>query len=84
MNKEKVERGEKKNREVFGIFGKVWMVMTVLGMALLGMGGICIYIVGYETIGTTMVWVAIIVNVGVAMVVGLKWIREEREWSGRD
>ena len=64
---------EEKKTELkkYSTFEKIIMAMAVLAVA-----SICVHVAGYKAIGTMMVRVAIVVDVGAAMVVGLEWLRK--------
>lgn len=64
---------EKAVRKRFSTFGKIIVAMAVLAIA-----GIGVCVAGYVAFGTMMVRVAIVVDVGAAMVVGLNRIREKK------
>ena len=64
---------EKTELKKYSTFAKIIMAMAVLAVA-----SICVHVAGYKAIGTMMVRVAIVVDVGAAMVVGLNRIREKK------
>lgn len=66
---------EKIEKRRFGTFGKI-----IVAMALLAVVGLCVFATGYKTIGVMMTRVAIAVDVGAVMVMGLKWLRIRR-WN---
>ena len=61
---------EKAVRKRFSTFGTI-----IVAMAVLAVVGLCVFATGYKTIGVMMARVAIVVDVGAAMVMGLKWLR---------